>query len=353
MSTPVSDYDYVLPPERIAQAPAEPRDHSRLLLLDRKTGKREHKRFDAIVDELKAGDVMVMNNSKVFKARLHGKRFQKQFEVFLLRPLPDAMPGSSIWHALVRPGKLVHVGNHIEMAERLSPKVAEKREDGSVILAFPISEEEVFAFAEKYGEVPVPPYVEQAPTDAERYQTVYAKETGSVAAPTAGFHFTPELLDKVRAKGVQVEFVTLHVGLGTFRPMKGQTLEEHIMHAEYVSISSQTATVINKAKSEGRRIIAVGTTTVRALEGAAASQSPTTDYQLPTTGFSSDVNMFITPGFEFKVIDALITNFHLPKSTLLVLVSAFAGREHIMAAYKEAIDMGYRFYSFGDAMFIR
>lgn len=351
MSTPVSQFDYVLPPERIAQTPMEPRDHSRLLVLDRHTGAYQHKTFFEIADELHAGDVLVVNKTKVFKARLHGRRFAKAFEVFLLRPEADAfLPGSSIWHALVRPGKLVHVGNYIDLGGGLSPTVTEKRPDGSVLLSFDVSKEEVFAFAEKYGQVPTPPYVKETPEASAAYQTVYAEQTGSVAAPTAGFHFTPELIATLKGKGVQIETVVLHVGLGTFRPMKTETIEEHEMHAEYVEIDAVTARSINQAKQEGRRIVAVGTTTVRALEGAALLA---TDPGLPASGFTGDVNMFITPGFTFKVVDALITNFHLPKSTLLVLVSAFAGREHVLAAYQEAIAQGYRFYSFGDAMFIR
>ena len=341
MQTPVGQFDYVLPPERIAQTPIEPRDHSRLLVLGRQTGKIEHRKFFEIGDVLTAGDVLVMNDTKVFKARLRGKRFDKEIEVFLLRPLPGALEGSSVWHALVKPGKVVHEGNHIEIAG-LSPTVAVKRADGSVELAFPISVDEVLKFTDAFGEIPVPPYVDNAPASLDRYQTVYARETGSVAAPTAGFHFTPALISTLKAKGVQFEFVTLHVGLGTFRPVKTATIEEHEMHSEFVRIDPATAKRINAAKKEGRRIIAVGTTTVRALEGS----------EVPETGFDGDVNMFITPGFHFKIIDALITNFHLPKSTLLVLVSAFAGREHILAAYAEAIKEGYRFYSFGDAMFI-
>lgn len=342
MKTSVELFDYILPPERIAQVPVEPRDASRLLVLDRATGKMEHRTFRDIVDELRAGDVLVMNDSKVFKARLRGKRFEKEFEVFLLRPLEGALSGSSIWHALVRPGRMLHVGNFIELAG-LTATVAEKREDGSVVLTFPVSDADVFVFADEYGEIPVPPYVEKAPDQLSDYQTVYAKHTGSVAAPTAGFHFTRALIDELNAKGVQFEFVTLHVGLGTFRPMKSATLEEHQMHAEFVTIDSATAERINTAKREGRRVIAVGTTTVRALEGSG----------IPADGFSGEVNLFITPGFDFNVVDALITNFHLPKSTLLVLISAFAGREHVLAAYAEAIKQGYRFYSFGDAMFIR
>jgi S-adenosylmethionine:tRNA ribosyltransferase-isomerase len=343
MGTPIEQFDYVLPSERIAQEPVEPRDASRLLVLDRKSCAIEHKTFRNIVDELNAGDVLVMNDTKVFKARLRGHRFKKEFEVFLLRPLPDAMPGSSIWHAMIRPGKLAHEGNFIELSPDVSATVSAKREDGTVELAFPMSVEEVLGFADKRGEIPVPPYVQKAPEKFETYQTVYARETGSVAAPTAGFHFTKRLIEELRGKGVQIEFVTLHVGIGTFRPVKTTTLEEHEMHGEFVTIAPDTARRINEAKREGRRIIAVGTTTVRALEGSG----------VPEGGFSGDVNLFITPGFNFKIIDALITNFHLPKSTLLVLVSAFAGREHVLKAYQEAIRLGYRFYSFGDAMFIR
>ena len=346
MSTPISFFDYTLPPERIAQEPLEPRDSSRLLVMDRKTGEREHKIFHDIVGLLKKGDVLVMNNTKVFKARLRGKRFEKEFEVFLLRPLDGAMEGSSLWHALVRPGKKLHEGNFIEIAG-ISPTVVEKREDGSVVLVFPISTEEVFAFADAFGEIPTPPYVKKTPQDLKIYQTVYARETGSVAAPTAGFHFTPRLLESLKGKGVQIEYVTLHVGLGTFRPVKTETLEEHEMHAEYVHLAPETAARLNAAKQEGRRVIAVGTTTVRVLEGIASLKDG-----LPESGFTGDINIFITPGFQFRVIDGLITNFHLPKSTLLVLVSAFSSRESILAAYEEAIKLGYRFYSFGDAVFI-
>jgi S-adenosylmethionine:tRNA ribosyltransferase-isomerase len=343
MGTPIELFDYELPPERVAQEPVEPRDTSRLLVLARTTGKAAHKIFRDIAQELRSGDVLVMNNTKVFKARLRGKRFEKEFEVFLLRPQPGALPDASVWHALVRPGRLIHVGNFVELTGGAKPTVVEKRADGTIELSFPMSVAEVLAYADRHGEIPVPPYVEKVPEKLETYQTVYAKETGSVAAPTAGFHFTPRLMDELRAKGVQFEFVTLHVGLGTFRPVKSATLEEHEMHAEFVHIETDTARRIHAAKHEGRRVIAVGTTTVRALEGSGVSED----------GFAGDVNLFITPGFQFKVIDGLITNFHLPKSTLLVLVSAFAGRENVLDVYKEAVREGYRFYSFGDAMFIR
>ncbi len=343
MPTPIDLFDYVLPPERIAQEPVRPRDTSRLMVLDRVTGERQHKRFFEIVDELREGDLLVMNDTKVFKARLRGRRFAKEFEVFLLRPVADALPGAAVWHALVRPGKLVHVGNNIQLADGVMATVVDKLSDGSVRLSFLMSNEEVIDFANRYGEIPVPPYVEKAPENFNDYQTVYARETGSVAAPTAGFHFTPELIEKLKGKGVQFAYVTLHVGIGTFRPVKTATLEEHEMHSEFVEVTPETAAIIHAAKREGRRVVAVGTTTVRALEGSG----------VPETGFVGDVNMFITPGYAFKIVDALITNFHLPKSTLLVLVSAFAGRENILAAYNEAVEKDYRFFSFGDAMFIR
>jgi S-adenosylmethionine:tRNA ribosyltransferase-isomerase len=265
----------------------------------------------------------------------------------------------------VKPGRCVHIGDTIRVGE-LEGSVLGKGE--TVLVTFSRSEKFVLDYANRHGQIPVPPYVHKAPQRLEDYQTLYARETGSVAAPTAGFHFTQELLEKIRAKGVEIREVTLHVGLGTFRPMKRVTIEEHHMHSEFVAIDSHTSQAINRAKQEGRRVIAVGTTTVRTLEGIAATgRIPSPEmytnfltYEkrysppvLPLEGFSGDINLFITPGFDFKVVDALITNFHLPKSTLLVLVSAFAGREHILAAYRAAIEQRYRFFSFGDAMFIR
>ncbi len=343
MGTSIELFNYHLPPEQIAQEPVRPRDRSRLLVLDRKTGDRTHKTFFEIADELRAGDVLVMNDTKVFRARLEGEvKSQKskvKVEVFLLRG------EGTRWSALLRPGRKVKVGDAIEFPGTSVPFIAtvvEKRADGTATLAFDVGVEEVIAFTDAHGEIPVPPYVEKAPERLEDYQTVYAKTVGSVAAPTAGFHFTPELIEALKAKGVQFEFVTLHVGIGTFRPVKTETLEEHEMHAEFVMIGAGTAGRIAAAKREGRRVIAVGTTTVRALEGGGIEE-----------GKLGDVNLFITPGFEFRIIDGLITNFHLPKSTLLVLVSAFAGRESVLRAYEEAVRMGYRFFSFGDAMFIR
>jgi len=341
MATPISLFSYILPPERIAQEPIEPRDHSRLMVLDRKTGAWQHRRFFEILDELRAGDLLVLNDSKVFKARLHGRVWGKNVEVFLLRRHSVADGKQEKWETLLKPGRIVTVGEQI-VFEDLVATVLEKKKDGVVWVSFDKPFEEVLAYTDAHGEVPTPPYVKSVLSDLSKYQTVYAKETGSVAAPTAGFHFTPRLLEKVKAKGAQIAFITLHVGIGTFRPVKTETLEVHEMHAEFVMIGSGTAGRIAAAKREGRRVIAVGTTTVRALEGGGIEE-----------GKLGDVNLFITPGFEFRIIDGLITNFHLPKSTLLVLVSAFAGRESVLRAYEEAVRMGYRFFSFGDAMFIR
>ena len=366
MSTSIDLFDYNLPTDRIAQSPVEPRDHCKLMVMDRQTGKLQHQVFYQIIDELRSGDVLVMNDSKVFKARLHGAvgadpgigPVVRPVELFLLRgDTPPVMEGKgeekSRWQVLLKPGKKVSVGNVINVGE-LSAVVLEKREDGVAVLQFDRSKEEVIAYANDYGSIPLPPYIHQIEKHGElshpttdqqdvlfdQYQTIYAREVGSVAAPTAGLHFTPELLDAIRAKGVEVCFVTLHVGLGTFRPVKTVTLEEHQMHAEFVEITERTSQAIKLAKQEGRRVIAVGTTTVRALEGSGGEP------------YATDLNIFITPGFKFQVVDAMITNFHLPKSTLIVMISAFAGRENVMQAYQEAIESNYRFYSFGDAMFI-
>ncbi len=340
MPTPIELFDYELPPELIAQHSVEPRDHSRLMLLDRESGVTQEKQFFGIIDELHEGDVLVMNNTKVFRARLRGSVGEHELEVFLLRPRGDA------WDVLVRPGRRVSVGDTMKIGD-VSGEVVSKSDVMSV--QFDLSDQQLIDYANAHGEIPIPPYVSEVPDSIEKYQTVYAEQTGSVAAPTAGFHFTEELLEKIRAKGVSIEYVTLHVGIGTFRPVKTDTLEEHKMHAEYVTIAPEVAQRINATKREGRRVIAVGTTTVRTLEGVAADH----EWSLPAEGFSGDVNLFITPGFTFNVIDALITNFHLPKSTLLVLVSAFAGREHVLSAYDQAVQGEFRFFSFGDAMFIR
>lgn len=357
MSTPISQFDYDLPPDMIAQEPISPRDHSKMLVLDKETGAIAHRQFFNIIDFLQAGDVLVFNNTKVFKARLQGRvvgarhALPLQIEVFLLRS------NGTVWGAMIRPGKKVQVGDRIELVGAsgdtpvLCARVLSKAPNGIVELDFGVEPAAVLEYCDKFGSVPTPPYVEQG-TDLDTYQTVYAEKTGSVAAPTAGFHFTDELLEAIRDKGVQIEFVTLHVGIGTFQPVKTETLEEHEMHAEFVDIDQATAERINQAKQEGCRIIAVGTTTTRALEGVAAISGRRGKACLASTGYVGDVNLFIMPGFEFRVIDALITNFHLPKSTLISLVSALIGRANVLNAYEEAKKNGYRFYSFGDAMFI-
>lgn len=339
-------FDYDLPPELIAQSSVEPRDASRLMLIDRVTGAWKHKQFFEIVDELRAGDVLVFNDTKVFRARLYGKVRDRFLEVFLLR---SRIP--CIWEVLIRPGRSVHIGDCLVLGSvghldhvTCEAEVIGKHTDGIVELQFSMSTEQVVAFANRVGDIPIPPYVTEQPTQLDQYQTVYARRTGSVAAPTAGFHFTKTLLQTIKDLGVHFEFITLHVGIGTFRPMKSQTVEAHDMHSEFVSIDASVAQRILQAKQEGRRVIAVGTTTVRTLEGVAQMSG--------LRGYAGDVNLFIQPGFSFQIIDGLVTNFHLPRSTLLVLISAFAGREHLLAAYAEAITERYRFFSFGDAMFI-
>lgn len=336
-----SDFDYNLPQERIAQAPMRPRDHSRLMVMDHTTGEIEHRHFYDILEILKSGDVLVFNESKVFKARLMGKLKNQEIEIFLLRG------NEAMWSCLARPGKKVEPDLEINFKKGLNAKVIKKRDNGIVEIQFNKSSNELMDIISEIGEVPTPPYVKAPPEDLKDYQTVYAKNTGSVAAPTAGFHFTQELLKKIQDKGIDLEFLTLHVGIGTFRPVQTENLEDHEMHEEFVEIDSKTAERITKAKERGRRIIAVGTTTVRALEGVAGLN------QGKLKGFAGDVNLFIKPGFKFQIIDSLITNFHLPKSTLIVLVSALAGKKNIMNAYAEAVKEKYRFYSFGDAMFIK
>lgn len=331
-----ADFDYSLPPERIAQKPIEPREAAKLLVLDRKSGAIQDKHVGDLPDLLKAGDLLIFNDSKVFKARLKAEvvgKFNRDrglaVEIFLLRPEGDT------WIAMAKPGKKLHTGARVIFADGSKAQIVGKRDDGTVDIDFGIHAGRVFDLADKVGEVPVPPYVEATEENTSTYQTVYARNVGSVAAPTAGFHFTQDLFKKLKAKGIETEFVTLHVGVGTFRPMKGETLEEHVMHEEWVDVPVSTSAAIKKAKAEGRRVIVVGTTAMRALESGLDS------------GFTK---LFITPGYDFKVADGLITNFHLPKSTLIVLVSAFAGRENVMKAYKHAMESDYRFYSFGDAM---
>ncbi|MCB9798391.1 tRNA preQ1(34) S-adenosylmethionine ribosyltransferase-isomerase QueA [Candidatus Nomurabacteria bacterium] len=379
-----SDFDYYLPQERIAQKSIEPRDHSQLMVVHREKESVEHKRFFDIVDYFEKGDVLVWNNSKVFKARLFGKliapagenlwEHKRTIELFLVRP----MANKGVWKVLVKPGRHVKNGMRILLScscedphnAKCTCKVDEffcdvmvKEKDGTVLVQFPYGSEKVRAKANEYGRIPIPPYVKDEPQQLEMYQTQYAKHEGSVAAPTAGFHFTREIIQKLKRKGVIFAEVTLHVGLGTFLPVKSDKIKDHVMHAEMVGLSQKNAKIINKAKQEGRRVIAVGTTTVRTLEGIAvmranAKESESTKTILPFDNvtvfpYKGDVNIFITPGFEFQVVDAMITNFHLPKSTLLMLVSAFAHSQAFMLqCYNEAVEKKYRFYSFGDAMFI-
>lgn len=337
-----SDFDYELPEELIAQHPAAQRDHSRLLVMDKYTGVVEHRVFRDIVDYLHAGDVLVLNNTKVIPARIFGVKEggTAKIEVLLLKR-DDDLPNT--WEVLVHPGKRAKVGTVIDFGEgRLKGEVIANTSAGrKVTFHFDGIFEEIL---EELGTMPLPPYIHEQLEDQNRYQTVYAKVDGSAAAPTAGLHFTTELLETLRQNGIEIEEVLLHVGLGTFKPVSEEDIEDHEMHSEYYKISQETADRINKAKAEGRRIISVGTTSTRALESAAK------DGRLQAG--SGWTNIFIYPGYKWQIIDGLITNFHLPKSTLMMLVSALSTREHILAAYKEAVAQRYRFFSFGDAMFI-
>lgn len=338
----VTDFNYELPEELIAQHPVEPRDTSRLMLLDKVTGEVSHRaHFYDIVDEVSDGDVLVFNDTKVIPARLYGQREGSggKVEVLLLTPC-----GENRWECLVKPGKKCPIGQIIVFDERLKGTVIDKTSFGGRIVEF--SCDGVFDdIIQDIGEMPLPPYIHEKLVDKNRYQTVYADKKGSAAAPTAGLHFTPELLEKLRNKGVTLAFLTLHVGLGTFRPVSAEDIEDHEMHSEYYVVTEETANIINKARREGKRIIAVGTTSVRTLESA------TGDDGILKAGHGW-TNIFIYPGYTYKMVDALVTNFHLPQSTLLMLISALAGREHCLAAYKEAVKEKYRFFSFGDAMFI-
>lgn len=337
-----SDFDYELPERLIAQHPAEKRDHSRLLVMDKYTGEVEHRIFKDIVDYLHEGDVLVVNKTKVLPARVFGVKEggSAKIEVLLLKRDED-LPNT--WEVLVRPGKRAKVGTMINFGEGLlRGEVIENTSAGrKVTFYFDGIFEEIL---DQLGMMPLPPYIHEQLEDKNRYQTVYAKVEGSAAAPTAGLHFTEELMDQLRAKGVQIEEVLLHVGLGTFKPVDEENIEDHEMHTEFYDISEDTAARINQAKDEGRRIISVGTTSTRAMESAAK------DGRL--VAGNGWTNIFIFPGYEWQIIDGLITNFHLPKSTLMMLVSALSKREYILNAYHEAVKEEYRFFSFGDAMFI-
>lgn len=337
----LSDFSYDLPEHLIAQTPCEPRDHSRLLVLDRETGIICHKHFYDLLDFIETGETLVFNNTKVIPARLHGVKPQTgaQIEVFLLQRL-----NKTDWEVLVKPGKKARAGTIIYFSPELQCEILENTDFGGRIIRFQY--EGIFEeILDRLGETPLPPYIKLRLEDKNRYQTVYAKEDGSAAAPTAGLHFTPELLEKFKEKGVNLAFITLHVGIGTFRPVSVQDITKHVMHREFYSVSSETADLINKTKLAGKRVIAVGTTSIRTLETAGAS-----GIMLPGSGWT---DIFIYPGYTFKMSDAICTNFHLPESTLLMLISAFANRQLILSAYQEAVDLNYRFFSFGDAMFIK
>lgn len=378
-----ADFDFTLPAELIAQTPATPRDSSRLMVVDKKNKTIKHKHFRDIIEFLRPGDLVVWNNSKVFKARLKGRVLLdessdnipdareralhatdrvlnvKEIEVFLVRPVEN--PG--VWRVLAKPARKLHLGMRLEFGPDFKAEVMLKEADGTILMQFEDDDTLVRQKANMYGSVPTPPYIsslmkgtQSAEVEAQ-YQTVYAKREGSVAAPTAGFHFTAELIKKLEATGVAFAEVTLHVGLGTFLPVKDEQIEHHRMHSEWVEVLAKNADAINTAKQEGRRVIAVGTTAVRTLEAVAQLNNGV------VAPYAGDVTIFIYPGYTFKVVDALITNFHLPKSTLIMLVAAFVGdrfsgrslgegRQFVLQCYEEAIKQKYRFYSFGDAMFI-
>ena len=335
------DFYYDLPEELIAQTPLKKRDTSRLMVLDRETGAVTHKHFYDILDYLKAGDCLVMNDSRVLPARLLGHRpTGGAVEVLLLRDL-----GDKCWECLCKPGRKMQVGNEVIFGNgELTATVKAVQEDGNRVVEFHY--EGIFLeVLERLGKMPLPPYIKAELQDQERYQTVYSREVGSAAAPTAGLHWTKELLEKARAKGVKTAFVTLHVGLGTFRPVKAENILEHHMHAELCMMSAETASILNETKASGGRVICVGTTSCRTLESLAREDGT-------FEAGSKWTEIFIYPGYTFKAMDGLITNFHLPESTLVMLVSAFAGREHVLSAYEQAVAERYRFFSFGDAMCI-
>lgn len=338
----VKDFDYELPEELIAQDPLEDRSSSRLMVLNRETGAVQHKIFKDVIDYLNPGDCLVINNTKVIPARLFGVKegTEAKIEILLLKRHSD-----DVWETLVKPGKKCKIGTRISFGEGLLVgEVVDVVEEGNRMIRF--NYEGIFEeVLDQLGQMPLPPYITHQLKDKNRYQTVYAKYDGSAAAPTAGLHFTPELLEQIRGKGVEIAEVTLHVGLGTFRPVKVDTIEEHHMHSEFYRIEQAEADKINRAKKSGHRIIAVGTTSTRTLESAAEPDG----CLIEKSGWT---DIFIYPGYKFKVIDGLITNFHLPQSTLVMLVSALAGREHVLNAYRQAVEERYRFFSFGDAMLI-
>lgn len=343
----VSDFDYFLPEEQIAQIPVYPRDSSRLMVIDRESGEITHKHFCDIIDYLSESDVLVINDSRVIPARIYGHADgdpSSALELLLLREREK-----DVWECLAKPGKKAKPGRVFSFGGILNAEAVEILDDGNRIMKFWYDKEKytnLFAVLHEIGLMPLPPYIRENLTDRERYQTVYSKEEGSAAAPTAGLHFTEELMDRIRAKGVDIVPVMLHVGLGTFRPMKCENVNEHVMHTEFFSVSEDSAQRINEARRNGGRVFAVGTTSARTLETC-------TDENGIVHAMHGDTGIFIYPGYRFKAVDSLITNFHLPKSTLLMLVSALWSRENILNAYECAVKEGYRFFSFGDAMLIR
>ena len=343
-----SDFFYELPEELIAQHPSEKRDHSRLMVLDRKSNSIDHKHFYDILDYLKAGDVLVINDSKVIPARLYGNvegREEAALELLLLRQRE-----LDTWECLVKPGKRARIGSRAVFGGGiLTSEVIDIVDEGNRLIRFDYDREKytsIYEILQIVGMMPLPPYITEQLGDNSRYQTVYAREEGSAAAPTAGLHFTPELLERIKEKGVEIAPVMLHVGLGTFRPVKADRIDEHVMHTEFFSVPKESADTINRCKANGGRLICVGTTSCRTIESVAEENG-----HIPA--MSGDTGIFIYPGYKFKAVDALITNFHLPESTLLMLVSALYDREHIMEAYHTAVEEKYRFFSFGDAMVIQ
>ena len=338
-----SDFFYELPQELIAQTPVEPRNASRLMVLNKENGAVEHRIFKDLTDYLNEGDCLILNDTRVIPARIFGikKDTGAVVEFLLLKQLEN-----NCWECLCKPGKRAKTGTEFVFAEGLVDcTVTDVTDDGNRIISFNCDRKEIYNILDKIGKMPLPPYITEELKNGERYQTVYSKELGSAAAPTAGLHFTKEMLNEIKAKGVNIGYVTLHVGLGTFRPVKVDDVEEHKMHSEHYQLSKETAELINKTKQSGKRVISVGTTSTRTLESVATKYGCIKEDE-------GDTSIFIYPGYKFKCIDALITNFHLPESTLIMLVSAFAGYDNVMNAYKTAVKEKYRFFSFGDAMFI-
>lgn len=338
-----SDFFYELPQELIAQTPVEPRDSSRLMVLHKDDGKVEHRVFSELIEYLNEGDCLILNNTRVIPARIYGvkKETGAVVEFLLLKQMEN-----NVWECLCKPGKRAKIGSEFVFGEGITEcEVIDITEDGNRIIRFKCDSKEIYNILDKIGKMPLPPYITAELDNGERYQTVYSKELGSAAAPTAGLHFTEEMLERIKAKGVNIGYVTLHVGLGTFRPVKVDDVTNHKMHSEYYQLPKETAELINETKRNGNKVISVGTTSTRTLESVATKLGKIDEDE-------GNTEIFIYPGYKFKVIDAQITNFHLPESTLIMLVSAFAGYDNVMNAYKKAVEEKYRFFSFGDAMLI-